>query len=194
MRRAEGLTVLTRRDVCVAFASCVGAALISSCTDGDVGPVQTGGLNGPDGTETGSGSGSVSGMVDAGVNGHDSGTTADAGPVATCPTTGVTDVGAPSTFTTNNPVYVSSGNFFVVRDSGGLYALTAKCTHEGATCVVDSGDFYCPRHGATFSYNGAVLGGPVITGLVHYAMCTLANGHVGVVKSQTVSNSQRLMA
>ncbi len=89
-------------------------------------------------------------------------------------------------------MYISSGNFFVVRDSGGLYALTARCTHQGVTVQVDSGQFYCPAHGATFDYDGNVLGGPTSTNLVHYAMCTLANGHVGVNKSQTVSQSQRL--
>jgi nitrite reductase/ring-hydroxylating ferredoxin subunit len=188
MRRSEGLTVLSRRDVCGAFASCVGLALISSCTDGDVPGVQTGGLNGPDGTETGSG-----GHPDAGVPPHDA-PMVDSVSMGTCPSSGATDVGPPSSFTMNNPVYKSSGNFFVVRDSAGLYALTAKCTHEGATCVVDTGEFFCPRHGATFSFNGAVLGGPVVTGLVHYAMCRMPNGNVAVITSQHVSNSQRLMA
>ena len=185
MRRAEGLAVLSRREVCSAFASCVGLAIVASCTDGDVGAIQTGGLNGADGTETGV----DAGMHDAGVN-----PPTDSGPAPTCPSTGVTDVGTPGTFTTNHPVYFSTAKFFVVRDSGGLYALTAKCTHEGATTVVQGSDFYCPRHGAQFTFNGAVVSGPVITGLVHYAMCTLAGGHVGVITSQTVSASQRLNA
>ena len=177
--------VLSRREVCTAFASCVGLALVSSCTDGSTGAVQTGGLNGPDGTETG--------MPDAGTHGVDA-HMVDAGPMATCPTSGATPVGPASMFTANTPVYFAGGNFFVVRDSGGLYALTARCTHEGATCRVDSGVIYCPRHGAEFTFNGAVISGPVVTGLVHYAMCTLANGQVAVITSQHVSNSQRLMA
>lgn len=189
MRRAEGLAVLSRREVCTALASCVGLAFVASCTDGDLGAVQTGGLNGADGTETGIDAGSGSAVH------HDAGVPpGDSGPMATCPSTGVTDVGTPGTFASNSPVYFSTGKFFVVRDSNGLYALTARCTHEGATTVVQSGDFYCPRHGAQFTFNGAVIGGPVVTGLVHYAMCTLANGHVGVITSQTVSSSQRLMA
>jgi nitrite reductase/ring-hydroxylating ferredoxin subunit len=113
---------------------------------------------------------------------------------ATCPTTGAIDVGAPSAFLLNQPVYKSNGNFFVVRDSGGLYALTARCTHEGATCVTSSGVLYCPRHGAEFDYNGGIITGPVFTGLVHYEMCTLTNGNVGVVVSMTVPKSQRLVA
>ncbi len=190
MRRADGLTVLSRREVCTALAGCVGLALVSSCTDGDVGAVLTGKLNGSDGTDD---------HPDAAVT--DAHMT-DAGSMATCPTSGATDVGAPSTFTSGSPVYFSNGNFFVVRDSGGLYALTAKCTHEGATtCVGNSNNcsssgtlLFCPRHGATFTFDGDIISGPVITGLVHYAMCTLANGHVAVITSQHVSNSQRLMA
>ncbi len=192
MRRSDGLHVVSRRQFCGAFAGCVSLAL-AACTDGDgTVLVQTGGLNGPDGenpgTGSGSGSGSGSAKMDAGV-GMDSGSSG-----GTCPATGATDVGAASTFTSNKPVYFSSGNFFVVRDSGGLYALTARCTHQGVTVTDDGSEFYCPAHGATFNYDGTVTGGPAATNLVHYAMCTLANGHVGVVKSQTVAQSQRLMA
>ena len=200
-KRSEGLHVITRRGFCGSFASCVGLAL-AGCTDGNLNVVQTGGLNGSDGEGNGSGSGgsgsggSGSGMVDAGVSMHDAGGTMhDAGGMAaTCPTTGATDVGAPSSFTLDHPVYNSSGNFFVVRDSGGLYALSARCTHQGVTVVVDTGEFFCPAHGATFDFDGNVTGGPALANLVHYAMCTLSNGHVGVVKSQIVSQSQRLMA
>src|SRR6478672_6634770 len=166
MRRAEGLSTFSRRAFCGGVAACGGAIAIASCIDGSTGVVQTGPLGGPEGSN---GQG-----PDGGVNPPPDGShpPPDAGSTATCPSTGVTDVGTPSSFTTNSPVYHSSGNFFVVRDSGGLYALTARCTHEGATCVVSQGEFYCPRHGATFDYNGGVLGGPVFTGLVHYAMCT----------------------
>jgi nitrite reductase/ring-hydroxylating ferredoxin subunit len=108
--------------------------------------------------------------------------------------TSATDVGAPSMFTANKPVYFSAGNFFVVRDSGGLYALTARCTHEGATTVIQTSDFYCPRHGAMFDFNGTVTRGPAVSPLVHFAMCMLANGHVGVTTSMSVAATQRLNA
>ena len=114
--------------------------------------------------------------------------------MATCPATGVTDVGAASAFALNQPKYFSSGNFFVVRDSGGLYALTARCTHQGVTVEDDGSEFACPAHGATFDYNGTVTGGPTFTNLVHYEMCLIGNGHVGVVKSKTVAQSDRLNA
>ena len=95
---------------------------------------------------------------------------------------------------TSKPVYFSAGNFFVVRDAGGLYAVSARCTHEGATCVVQSSQFYCPRHAAKFDLNGGIVSGPIITALAHYAMCTLANGHVGVMTSMKVAKTDRLVA
>ena len=184
MRRADGLATVSRRGFCGGVATCVGIATVASCFDGGSSVITTGPLGGPEGSN--------GQQPDA--NNPPPPPMDAPGTTGTCPASGVTDVGAPSAFATNSPQYFSSGNFFVVRDSGGLYALTARCTHEGATCVDSQGEFYCPRHGAEFTYNGDIISGPVSTGLVHYAMCTLANGHVGVVKSQTVSKSQRLNA
>ena len=109
-----------------------------------------------------------------------------------CPTTGALDVGAPSAFMLNTPVYFAMGFVFVVRDAGGLYALTARCPHQGYTTMVQGNYFVCPRHGSEFSFDGAVLTGPAFQPLVHYAMCTLPNGNVGVLMSQTVADSDRL--
>ena len=78
--------------------------------------------------------------------------------------------------TLNTPVYISAQKFFVMRDSGGLYAMTAVCTHQGATTNVQGSSIYCPRHGATFSFNGAVTEGPATKPLNHYAMCTMSSG------------------
>jgi Rieske Fe-S protein len=188
MRRADGLIVhsrpesqnVSRREFC-AFA-CLGAAFLAACTDNDAGAIQTGGLNGSDGTMPPDGS---SPPTDG--NGGDSGTG------ATCAGTN-TDVGLASSFITNKPKYFSSGNFFVVRDANGLYALTARCTHQGVT-VSDTGTkFHCNAHGADFTYNGAVIDGPTSTALKHYAMCTLAGGHVAVQTQTVVSASTRLVA
>jgi nitrite reductase/ring-hydroxylating ferredoxin subunit len=166
--------------------------MLAACTDGDGSTViGTGGLNGPDGTNQNNPDGGVS-HPDAAVTNPDAGS--GSGSAASCPATGATDVGAPATFALNKPKYFSSGNFFVMRDSGGLYALTARCTHSGVRVQDDSGDFYCPGHGATFSYNGDPLSGPVSTGLKHYEMCTLSNGNVGVVTSKTVTKTERLVA
>jgi cytochrome b6-f complex iron-sulfur subunit len=109
-----------------------------------------------------------------------------------CSTATALDVGTPSTFALNTPVYFAAGFVFVVRDANGLYALTARCPHQGFTTRVEGSFFVCPRHGSEFSFDGAVLTGPAFQPLVHFAMCTLDNGHVGVFTSQTVPDSQRL--
>jgi cytochrome b6-f complex iron-sulfur subunit len=188
MKRASGL-VVTRREFC-AFA---GAIVAASCTGSGPAAISTGGLSGGgDDTPTDADEG---GPHD-GNEGSGSGSGSGSGMGATCPSSGATDVGAPTTFTTGTPVYFSTGKYFVIRDSGGLYAMTAVCTHEGATCDYESAqsDIYCPRHGATFSLTGAVTQGPATKALNHYAMCTLSNGHVGVISSQTVSATTRLDA
>ena len=123
---------------------------------------------------------------DAHVGGPDAGIGANA-----CTTT-ATDVGAASTYLVNKPII--HGSFFVVRDANGLYAVSSRCTHEGATMRVSGNDYFCPRHGALFTYDGTIVSGPVSTGLVHYAVCILPNGNIGVETSMTVAKSQRLVA
>lgn len=173
------------------MASCLGVAIVGCSDDDSTGILQTGGLNGPDGQN---GTGPDAGMtshIDGGVTGPDAGSGSSS---ATCPSSGATDVGLASSFAMNTAKYFSTGHFFVVRDAGGLYALTSRCTHSGCDVSAESNDFYCPCHGATFSLVGDPLSGPVYKGLVHYEMCTLANGHVGVVKSVVVAKTERLVA
>jgi len=188
MRRASGLRSLdaptaidlSRREFCT-FA-CLGVAF-AGCVDGDTGAVQTGGLNGSDGTLPPDAAGSGSG------SNPDGGTMAGA-----CSGTNV-DVGLASSFVANVPKAFGSPNyFFVVRDSNGLYALTSKCSHEHVVINVSGSQFHCPAHGADFTFNGAVIDGPTNKALVHYSMCTLPNGHVGVQTAITVSASTRLVA
>lgn len=159
-------------------------AYLAGCTDGDTGAIETGPLGG-----TGNGNGNGNTMPDAG--GTMSGG-ADASTMATCGT-GAIDVGAPSSFLVDKPIYNSNG-FFVNRDAGGIYAVSAKCTHEGAICSLITGEYQCPRHGALFKYDGTIVSGPVSSPLPHYSACLLANGHVGVDKTKVVAKSVRLNA
>jgi cytochrome b6-f complex iron-sulfur subunit len=184
MRRAEGLRAISRRDFCV-FA---GGAALAACTDGSLNVIHTGPLGGGDDDNGPDANHPPDGSV------TDGGTMPD-GMVAGACMGAATDIGkTPAQIATGSPFYYSGSKVFVARDAGGLYALTARCTHEGATCVVQSGDFYCPRHGAQFTFNGAVISGPVINPLVHYGLCILPNGNLGIQTSMTVSASTRLVA
>jgi nitrite reductase/ring-hydroxylating ferredoxin subunit len=187
MKRVSGLVEVSRREFCV-FAA-MGLAL-NACVDGGNGGVQTGGLDGSgNGQSPDAGSGSV-------VPGDGSVTVnPDGGVAVTCSGT-YTDVGAASTFTLNTPKYFSAIKMFVVKDSGGFYALTAKCTHQQVIISVPTGEtqFHCPAHGADFTFNGAVIDGPTNKALQHYAMCTLASGNLGVETTMTASATARLVA
>jgi len=165
MKRAPGLLTLSRREFCAAVGLAAGGLAIVGCSSDGTSQL------GPDGSvppPDASGSGS-----------------------ATCGTG--TDVGPPMMFTLNTPVYVASGKFFVVRDSGGLFAVSARCTHQGVTIAVSGSQYRCPAHGAMFAFSGTVTGGPASVSLSHFSMCTLANGHVGVLAGTTVPAATRLM-
>jgi Rieske Fe-S protein len=185
MKRASGLIELSRRDFC-AFA-CLGIAA-AGCLDSGTGAVQTGGLDGTgNGQSPDAGSGSVL-PTDGGV------TNPDGGVAASCTGT-FTDVGAASTYTLNTPKYLSAIAMFVVKDATGFYALTSRCTHQGVTIQVSGGTkFHCNAHGADFTFNGAVIDGPTSKALQHYAMCTLANGNLGVETTLKVAATDRLVA
>ncbi len=193
MRRTDRLVELSRRDFC-ALAGCAALAIVG-CTDGDAGVVQTGALGDtPDAPDHPGDPDAKPGSPDAHLYDAKPGSP-DAAPSTGPACTGTaTDCGAASVFVAGSPKIFSSGRFFVVRDSGGLYAVSSICTHEGATNGISSGHFRCPRHGATFTFNGDILGGPVSRGLVHYAMCIMSGGNVGVMTSQQVASTTRLVA
>ncbi|CAN5643979.1 hypothetical protein BH11MYX1_BH11MYX1_52160 [soil metagenome] len=184
MKRAPELVELSRRDFC-AFA-CLGITLASGCLDSGSGSVQTGGL---DGTNGGPDAGSGAAVHhDAAVGTPDAPVTA-----ATC-SGSFTDVGAASTYTLNTPKYVSAIGMFVIKDASGFYALTAKCTHQGVTLTRQTTKFHCNAHGADFTFTGAVIDGPTTKALQAYAMCTLANGNLGVETTVKVASTVRLVA
>ena len=193
MKRSAVLHVLSRREL-FAVAGCAGlTAVIAGCTDGTGAGIQTGPLgnsgSGSDGTPDAPAALDAA-SADAHAGGQDASTSTDASVAPSCSGT-ATDVGEPTVFVSDTPVYFSSGKFFVVRDAGGLYAVTAVCTHEGAICAVSSGDYRCPRHGALFQYDGTIISGPVSRELAHYSMCLLSNGHAGVTTT-TCAKTQRL--
>jgi nitrite reductase/ring-hydroxylating ferredoxin subunit len=212
MQRAPGLVEISRRDFC-ALAGCLGLA-VTGCADEDARAIATGPLGSddpgdpiadaaPDDPDAPPGSPDARPKPDARPTIDAKPGTPDAPPVPdampdaapgpTCTGT-ATDVGKASAFTAGTPKLFSSGKFYVVRDAGGLYAVSSICTHEGATNGVSSGRFRCPRHGALFNFDGSIISGPVSVRLVHYAMCFLASGNLGVMTGQQVSSSTRLDA
>ena len=72
--------------------------------------------------------------------------------------------GFPNEYTvgTVNTNYQKSNRVWIVRDSKGIYALYAKCTHLGCTPVWRDTDnkFKCPCHGSGFTREGINYEGP----------------------------------
>lgn len=81
------------------------------------------------------------------------------------------------------------------RDSGGVYALTLTCTHQGCNMAQDgsvSADaIYCSCHGSKFDRNGGVVNGPANSPLVHFAVEIDAAGALLIRGGQRVSAGAR---
>jgi Rieske Fe-S protein len=71
-----------------------------------------------------------------------------------------------------NSLQVLSSNVVVGLDAGGVYAMSAVCTHQGCLLADNAGaiaaGLFCPCHGSTFDGNGKVTGGPARQALQHY--------------------------
>lgn len=90
--------------------------------------------------------------------------------------------------------YRNLGNFFLIRDATGIYAMTAVCTHMGCTVGLPTGTtITCPCHGSQYDLGGGNLVGPAASPLVHLAVTEPSPGAPLVVDTaQTVAASVRL--
>jgi Rieske Fe-S protein len=89
--------------------------------------------------------------------------------------------------------YRNLGNFFLIKDATGIFAMTAICTHLGCTVGAPIGSqITCPCHGSQYDLNGANLLGPAVLPLVHFPVTESSPGGPLVVNTaQTVAASIR---
>ena len=107
----------------------------------------------------------------------------------------VIPVGKPETYTAGTLTYVGAARAYVGRDSGGLYAIDAVCTHLGCLVEQKAGDgFACPCHGSRFAADGQVQNGPASQPLRHLALDLNPDGQAVVDRSQPVALEARLRA
>jgi Rieske Fe-S protein len=91
---------------------------------------------------------------------------------------------------------VLSSNVVVGRDSKGLFAMSAICTHAG--CVLDdnagtiAAGLYCSCHGSSFDGSGNVTHGPARSPLQHYEITVAADGSITVDASKPVAADVRV--
>ncbi len=90
--------------------------------------------------------------------------------------------------------YRNLGNFFLMKDATGIYAMTAICTHLGCTVGLPNGSLIlCPCHGSQYNLAGGNVVGPATQPLVHFSVAEASPGGVLVVNTAlTVSASTRL--
>jgi Rieske Fe-S protein len=69
--------------------------------------------------------------------------------------------------------------------------MTARCSHAGCVLVKKPSILYCNCHGATYDLNGEHPTTPAVAGLVHFAVCVDAAGHVRVDTNQPVPAAVR---
>lgn len=69
--------------------------------------------------------------------------------------------------------------FFVIRQSGKIFALSAICTHRKCKLAAEPDrSFYCKCHGSTFDPAGHVTEGPARRDLPVLSMVTDENGQL----------------
>ena len=72
--------------------------------------------------------------------------------------------------------YRKLGNFFLVADAKGVYAVSSVCTHAGCSVRSVGTGFECPCHDSAFDLVGAVTQGPAKLPLKHFEIHESAPG------------------
>jgi Rieske Fe-S protein len=86
---------------------------------------------------------------------------------------------------------LQTGSIFLCRDSKGVYAVDARCTHLmcDVTFVNAQTGFSCPCHNSGFDFNGEHPQPPATIPLPHYLVCATVSG-IAVVDPEQVVDSQ----
>lgn len=81
-----------------------------------------------------------------------------------------------------------SGNYYIGRDSQGLFAVDVTCPHAGCATVLQAGSltWVCPCHSSTFGFNGTLLQGPAATPLKRYFVCKDSAGRLVIDTSKRI--------
>lgn len=63
----------------------------------------------------------------------------------------------------------------LVREAGGVVALSLACTHLGCTLNVTPDELVCPCHGSRFDHTGRVIEGPASRSLKRFVVNSIDN-------------------
>ena len=93
---------------------------------------------------------------------------------------------------------VSGESVILGRDSGGVYAMSALCTHSSCDMTqqgqITSSGAFCACHGSQFDADGNVVRGPARQPLPHLAVSIDATGAITIHPQQVVAETVRVSA
>jgi len=189
------------------FLQVVGSGAMAAgvgCTASVTAPGEGTGGNGAGGSGTG-GSGTSSSSSSSSTASSSSSTTASSSSGAACEQSPVgTQIGKPTDYAADGLHIVTNKSVLVGRDAGGLYALTAICTHQSCNMAatdsqgpfgqISGTDIICLCHGSEFSASGSVVQGPAHQPLKALALALGCDGFLYVDTAKVVANTVRLQA
>jgi cytochrome b6-f complex iron-sulfur subunit len=95
-------------------------------------------------------------------------------------------IGDPENFPIGSTTHLEKDNVFIYRDSQGIYAISAVCTHLGCIVAQSAKGFACPCHGSKFDPKGKVIGGPAPRSLPWLEISRAADGQLLVLADNEV--------
>jgi Rieske Fe-S protein len=117
------------------------------------------------------------------------------GPEGASEATGPVSAGNISSVAVGFLAAVGGAPVILGRDAGGLYAMTAICTHEQCDMTqngtISPGAIACNCHGSRFSGVGSVTAGPASSPLKHYRVDLATDGAITVQAGTVVDPSVR---
>lgn len=91
------------------------------------------------------------------------------------------------------PAYLEDARVWLHRDTAGLYAIDAVCTHLGCSVHLQPDQtHHCPCHGSHFATDGSVLRGPAARPLPFKLLEVNAEGELIVDRTYDVDADYRL--
>jgi cytochrome b6-f complex iron-sulfur subunit len=100
-------------------------------------------------------------------------------------------IGFPEEFTVGSEARFEEANFFVFRDSEGIYAISGVCTHLGCSVARSPEGYACPCHGSRFESKGEVTRGPAPRALPWLEVGRAADGQLVVYADSEVAKGTR---